>query len=341
MLPFIILAVLILFPSCGGDVPKGEIDGSMRSFGIENIFLGKNENDELIVEAHFRSQHFQGDKLILKMMFLPSENFEFEEEYRGFSRIIYYKLKKKTRLTLGAREDTFDLKLKKSHIARSIEPFDVDFEQKETLTFLPDYIDSMAFLFKGVVRWERVTKENVGKWSKTKEAVRKEAERRQEVRKRRQEAEKKGEKYDDTEGVWVSVNSTYLYEKKDVVSNILAKIPLGTFLERSKPAGGGWYEIVYGDSSLTGYIPEIMLTRTREEASAWEEKMSVIPVETPLEPEQDTPDSTVQGIAEQDITVPDTTVQGITGQDITVPDTTVQDIVEPDTTVPDTTVIDE
>jgi hypothetical protein len=301
MLP-ILLPIVGFIAACGGDIPKGDIDGGMKPFSVENIFLGKGENDELIVEAHYRSQYLQGNKLKLKMMFLPSENFEFEEEYRGFSRITYYKLKKKTKLTLTADEKEFNLKLKKSHTARSIEPFDVEFEQKNTVTFLPDHIESMDFLFKGVVRWERVTKENIGKWSKTKEAVKREAERRREVRKKKQEAEKKGQEYDGSEGVWVSVNSTYLYEMKDTASKILAKIPLGTFLERSKPAGKGWYEIIYGDSSLVGFIPELMLSRTQEEAYSWEEAMNITPVETPLEPEKDTLD-----IAVPDTAVPDTT----------------------------------
>jgi len=274
--------------SCGGDVPKGRVDGGVKSFGVENIFLGKGENDELIAEAHLRSQSLEGDKLQLMMMFLPSEHFDFEEEYRGFSRITYYKLKKNTRLTLKTEGEQFTLKLKKSFTARSIEPFDIEFEQKEVLAFLPDRIDSMDFRLKGVVRWERVTKEDVGKWSKTKESVRKAAEKRQEARKRIKEAEKSGLEFDGSEGVWVSVNSTYLYEKKDPASKIIAKIPLGTFLEKAKPAGAGWYEIVYGDSSLTGYIPALMLTGTREEASSWEDEMHITPVETPLEPEKDT-----------------------------------------------------
>ncbi|MFQ6103691.1 MAG: hypothetical protein ACE5OP_05290 [Candidatus Glassbacteria bacterium] len=287
LLTVIITLSSIVF-SCGGNMPQGEGEGGIQQLAPENIFLGKGENDELIVEAHYRTQTLKGNKLHLRLMLLPTEHFEFEEEYRGFSRISYYKIRKKTKLTIKTGEEILDFKLEKTYTTRSIEPFEIDFERKDMFAFIPDVIDSMALPFKGVARWEKVSRENVGKWKKTKQSIQEEARKRREARRRRKELEKAGEEYSGSDGVWVSVNSTYLFENKDPNSKILAVIPLGTFLEHAKPDGKNWFKITYGDPPVTGFILSLMLSPSQEEAVKWEQQMEITPVATPLEPERDT-----------------------------------------------------
>jgi len=285
--PALIFAASLVL-SCGGEIPPGAVLEGVRPFAGDNIFLGKDEEGELIVEAHFRSQRLEKGKLLVDVMFLPTENFEFEEEYRGFAKVNYYKLRKKDELTLVSGDEVMVLRPKKSHTARSIEPFDITFERKKAYRFFPDTVDSISFPFKGVARWEKVAKEEAGKWRKTREGRREEARRRREALRRKRRLEREARKeadYSKYGGVWVSVNSTYLFEKMDVRSRILAKLPLGTFLEKARPAGEGWFEVIYGDPPVTGYVPSIMLSLSEEEALKWEEEMKVEPVHTPLEPD--------------------------------------------------------
>ena len=286
-----LLALPVLFPfDCAFAQNPPEETGA-RPFPAENVFLGKGENDELIVEAHYRSQEFDGKKSFLTLMFLPTEHFEFEEAYRGFSRISFYKIKKNSKLTVMAGDTRLEYKLSKSYTTRSIEAFDMEFERKKASGFVPDVIDSMSFPFKGVLLWEKVSREDVGKWSKSKEALEEEAEKRREARKKQKEIEKGVEGsagFSSEEGLWVSVNSTYVFEKKDPQSRIVAKLPLGTSLEKVKQEGSDWYQVVFGDPPVSGYVPSLMLSPSREEAVKWEEEGGISPVDTPLEASSDT-----------------------------------------------------
>jgi hypothetical protein len=291
-LPVLFLLVLpVLFPFDRTLARPPLEETGARPFPAENVFLGKGENDELIVEAHYRSQEFNGKKSFLTLMFLPTENFEFEEEYRGFSRITFYKIKKNSKLMVAASNTILEYKLRKSYTSRSIEAFDMEFERKKASGFVPDVIDSMSFPFKGVLRWEKVSKDDVGKWSKTKEALKEEAQKRREARKKQKEIEKGvegGAGFSTEGGLWVSVNSTYVFEKKDSQSRILAKLPLGTSLEKVKQEGTDWYQVVFGDPPVSGYVPSLMLSPSREEAVKWEEGGGISPVDTPLEASSDT-----------------------------------------------------
>lgn len=283
-LPVLLLAAVATLLA-SASTPAQEKETGARPFPGENVFLGKGENDELIVEAHYRSQAFDGNKSILTLMFLPTEHFEFEEEYRGFARITFYKLKKNSKLAVKAGDEMLEYKLRKSYTTRSIEAFDMEFERKKALSFIPDVIDSMAFPFKGVVRWEKVSKEDAGKWSKSKEALKQEAEKRREARRKQKEIEKgsaAGSEFSTEGGLWVSVNSTYVFEKKDPDSRVLAKLPLGTFLEKVKKEGTDWFQVIYGDPPITGFVPSLMLASSLEEAVKWEEELGIIPVDTPL-----------------------------------------------------------
>jgi hypothetical protein len=287
------LALVFSMVSCGGKkLPTTEGEGIM-AFSPGNIFLGMGEDGKVLVEAHFRSQRLEDDKVILQAMFLPTEDFDFEEEYRGFSRISYYKIKDDTPLDLTLADTTYRFKTKDSHTTRSIEPFDIEFERKKMVDFVPDTIDSMWYPFKGVSRWERVKKEDVAKWSKSKEAIRAEAKRRREARKRKEEFEKGAPGTASPEGgMWVSVNATYVFEERDTGSRIIAKLPLGTHLEMVKVSNPEWYEVSIGEPPVTGFVPALMLSSTEHDALAWEEEMSIAPVTTPLEP---APDSLEEG----------------------------------------------
>jgi hypothetical protein len=280
------LAVALVVPTCGSaQDPPQENETGIKPFPAENVFLGKGENDAIVVEAHYRSQKFDGGKSFLTLMFLPTENFEFEEEYRGFSRITFYKVKKNEKLGIAAGEASYEYKLRKSYTARSIEAFDLEFERKKAGSFVPDVIDSMSFPFKGVVKWEKVGKDDLGRWSRTKEGLKEEAEKRRDARKKQQERQKQAGQADfASEGaLWVSVNSTYVFEKKDPASKILAKLPLGTSLEKVKREGTEWVQVFYGDPPISGYVPALMLASSSEEALAWEEQVGLPPVDTPLE----------------------------------------------------------
>ncbi len=283
-----VLALAFSGLSCGGKQLSTTEGALIEPFSPGNIFLGKGEDGDVMVEVHYRSQRLEDDRLILQAMFLPTEEFEFEEEYRGFSRISYYKIKDDTPLELTFADTTYRFKTKDSHTTRSIEPFDIEFERKKMTGFLPDVIDSMHYPFKDVVRWERVQKEDVAKWSKSKEAIRAEAERRREARKRKKEFEKGAPDALSPEGgMWVSVNATYVFEKRDTSSRVLAKLPLGTHIEMVKVSSPQWYEVSIDDPPVTGYVPSLMLSPSEDEALAWEEEMGVTPVTTPLEPEPD------------------------------------------------------
>jgi len=168
-------------------------------------------------------------------------------------------------------------------------PIMVEFRSRgKNKDLIPDDVERIDFKVKDVSKWVKVPKKELSMWSRSFDEIedislgrgRTTGAGGRTAEKGRMAVQKINEA--DYKGRYVTLNGTYLFERKTVYSNILAVFDVGTFLEHTKPAGGSWMEVLFGDSKQKGYVLAIYLVDDEEEALQWENEKGLTPVEPPL-----------------------------------------------------------
>ena len=255
------------------------------------LFLGIAKKGEALVAFYFQQERWTTKGLMIEAVLVPTDKFPFERGYRGFQKKDHYRIKKgrALRLTFDGGMATFSLK---QHVdIGDTSPIVVEFvSRKKKMDFISDDVEKMEFDVKDVARWVKVPKKDLPMWSRSfdeLESIGGEFGRTAGM-KTGATAENRAAapKIDEAEyqGRYVTLNGTYLFESKTVYSAIIAVLDVGTFLEHTKPVGGGWMEVLYGDSRQKGYVLSVYLVDNEEEAFRWETEKGLTPIEPPLGP---------------------------------------------------------
>lgn len=255
------------------------------------IFLGIAKKGEALVALYFRKGIWTPRGVTIKAILVPTDKFPFVTGYRGFQKKADYRIKKGEglQLTYGEHMTTFSL----SHhvdIGDTI-PILVEFVAREKKDDrIPDDLDEIQFDVKDVKRWVKVPKKEIPMWSRSFEELDAMIARMGMAPSTQQKKIERGVKpampIDTAEykGRYVTLNGTYIFEKKTVYSPIVAVLDVGTYLEHTKPVPGGWMEVLYGESKKKGFVLSVYLVDEEEESTRWEKENRLTPVVPPLKP---------------------------------------------------------
>lgn len=254
------------------------------------IFLGIAKKGEALVALHFRKGIWTPRGIAIKAILVPTEKFPFVTGYRGFQKKADYRIKKGRglRLTYGERMSTFSLS---HHVdIGDTTPILVEFVARERKDDrIPDDLDEIQFDVKDVKRWIKAPKKDLPRWSRSFEELDAMIARMgmsPSVQQRRVERARAPVKVDTAEyrGRYVTLNGTYIFEKKTVYSPIVAVLDVGTYLEHTKPVTGGWMEVLYGESRKRGFVLSVYLVDDEDESTRWEKENRLTPITPPLKP---------------------------------------------------------
>jgi hypothetical protein len=260
-----------------------------RQFKEGCIFLGIAKKGEALVAFYLREERWTQSGVIINAILVPTDKFPFESGYRGFQKKEHYRIKEGRGLHLSfeGRMESFSLR---HHIdIGDTSPMMVEFRSRgKNRDLIPDDVEMIDFEVKDVSKWVKVPKKELPMWSRSFDEMEDLSLGRVKTTGVRSRTEEKDRvtvreiNEADYQGRYVTLNGTYLFERKTVYSNILAVFDVGTFLEHTKPAGGSWMEVLYGDSKQKGYVLAIYLVDDEEEALQWEIERGLTPVEPPL-----------------------------------------------------------
>jgi hypothetical protein len=286
---FALLTVFLLFP---GIIMAQETYGPpipWKDFKAGCVFLGIAKEGEALIALYLREEMWSYHGLIIRAYLVPTENFPFESGYRGFQKIDRYRIKKGEglRLTYDDRMHVFSLN---HHVdIGDTTPILAEFlSRQKRKDLIPDDIKKVELDIKDVYRWDKVPKKELPMWERSFEATKAVAVTRGNRTKAPPgtagKESRPSRKIDEAEyrSRYVTLNGTYIFERKTVYSPIIAVLDLGTLLEHTKPAGAGWIEVLYGDEQKKGYVLSVYLVEDQEEASRWEREKGLQPLAAPL-----------------------------------------------------------
>jgi hypothetical protein len=255
------------------------------------IFLGIAKKGEALVALYFRKGIWTPRGVTIKAILVPTEKFPFVTGYRGFQKKADYRIKegKSLRLTYRERMATFSLA---HHVdIGDTTPILIEFVTREKREeWIPDDLNEIQFDVKDVKRWVKAPKKELPMWSRSFEELDAMIARMGMAlgtqQRRIERGAKPAARIDTAEyrGRYVTLNGTYIFEKKTVYSPIIAVLDVGTYLEHTKPVTGGWMEVLYGDSKKKGFVLSVYLVDGEEEALDWEREHTLTPVVPPLKP---------------------------------------------------------
>jgi len=256
-------------------------------FKEECVFLGIAKRGEALIACYFQQEEWSPKGLYVRAILVPTQEFPFETGYRGFQKVDPYRVKKGEGLHLTFEGGVSAFSLGHHTDIGDTSPIPVEFLSSEKRTdLIPDDIEKMEFKVRGVSRWTKVPKVDLARWSRSFDNARivyGESRRTPGAR----EMASKGElpiPNADYSGRYVTLNGTYLFEKKTVYSPIMAVLDAGIYIEHTKPVGDGWTEVLYGESRRKGYVLSVFLVENEEEALRWEKEKGLIPIQPPLQP---------------------------------------------------------
>ena len=255
------------------------------------IFLGLAKKGEALIALYLRKAIWTPRGIAIKAILVPTEKFPFERGYRGFQKKADYRIKKGSKLRLTQGEEVTAFALTHNVDVGDTTPILVEFiSQDKKGDRIPDDADGIAFDVKHVKRWMKVPKKEMPMWRRSFEELDAMIARMgmlpssRQKKTQRKKAASPNVDISEYRGRYVTLNGTYVFEKKTVYSPIVAVLDAGTYLEHTKPAGGGWMEVLYGDSRKRGFVLSVYLVDEAEESLRWEKENGLTPVVPPLKP---------------------------------------------------------
>ncbi len=286
----VLAILLLLFPVAVA--AQEEVYGPpvpWKDFKEGCVFLGIAKKGEALIALYLREEMWSFHGVTVRTYIVPTENFPFESGYRGFQKIDSYRLKKGEGLRLIYDGGVHVFSLNHNVDIGDTTPVLAEFTSREkSKDLVPDDIKQVEMDVKNVIRWVRVPKKELPMWNRSFDATRSTAatggmrtETPREVPPRESQptGTVDGAEY---QGRYVTLNGTYIFERKTVYSPIVAVLDLGTHLEYTKPAGAGWAEVLYGEAQKKGYVLSVYLVEDQEEATRWEREKDLQPVAAPL-----------------------------------------------------------